>query len=66
MIPTYPDGTPALDLWANCATKDCGNKACWLGKHPELCYPCNVGVQGKDAVDAEYRATFGEDWGHDS
>lgn len=63
MIPTLPDGNPALGLWANCKTPDCENKAAWLGLHPDYCYPCNVKLQGKEATDAQYRAAFGEDWG---
>lgn len=53
-----------VDGWPNCATPDCENKGALLGVYPAYCYPCNVLLQGKEATDAQYRAAFGEHWGH--
>lgn len=59
-IPQFPDGTPALGLWADCATSGCGAKACTWADHPKLCFPCNEVIVGAARMRVRWDETHDE------
>jgi len=61
-IPEYPDGTPAYELWPNCATPDCGGKACTWATLPKLCARCCKLIVGEADMIRRWNETHDISW----